>query len=132
MLVLREHEIWEMPSLTIYPFINVASCFATVDSLYHHYQYVMNIKICRRNKQLLIYYDRFNIFGGFAVIQISLICFVTSSVRPSFNGATIGINSNILLIVFRKFVEKIQVSLNSDKNSNTVHEGLFTFVIIST
>jgi len=121
-----------MPSLTIYPFINVASCFATVDSLYHHYQYVMNIKICRRNKQLLIYYDRFNIFGGFAVIQISLICFVTSSVRPSFNGATIGINSNILLIVFRKFVEKIQVSLNSDKNSNTVQEGLFSFVIIST
>ena len=39
----------------------------------------------------------------------------------------------LYLSIFRKFVEKIQVPLRSDKNSSrpTLHEDLCTFVIIS-
>ena len=35
------------------------------------------------------------------------------------------------LSIFRKYTEEIQVSLKSDKNNCTVHDGLCTFVTIS-
>ena len=35
------------------------------------------------------------------------------------------------IYVFRKFVEKIQISLKSDKNTGTLHEDVFTFMTIS-
>jgi hypothetical protein len=35
------------------------------------------------------------------------------------------------IYVFRKFVEKIQISLKSDKNTGTLHEDIFTFMTIS-
>jgi hypothetical protein len=65
-------------------------------------------------------------------MQKSPISFVMSSVRLSFNAAPIGIITVIFLIIFLKSIEKNQDSLNSDKNNNSVHEGLCTFMIIST
>jgi len=35
------------------------------------------------------------------------------------------------LRIFRKYVEKIQVSLKSDKNNGTLHEDPYPFLIIS-
>jgi len=58
------------------------------------------------------------------------------SVRPSVRMEQLGCHWTELhvicyLTVFRKTVEKIQVSLKSDKNNGTVHEDRCTFLIIS-
>ena len=37
----------------------------------------------------------------------------------------------LYLSIFRKYVEKIQVSLTSDKNKGTLHEYQCTFMILS-
>jgi hypothetical protein len=107
-------------------------CFAKVDSVRHHYRYVKYITICRGNKQLLYFTIALIILEAFVAMQKSPISFVISPVRLSFNGAPIGIITVIFLIIFRKSIEKIQVPLKSDKNNNTVHEALCTFMIIST
>jgi hypothetical protein len=106
--------------------------FAKVDSVRHHYLYVMYIKICRGKKNCLYFTTPLIILEDFAEMQKSPISFVMSPVCLSFNGAPIRIITVVFLIIFRKSVEKIQDSLNSDKNNNTVHEGLCTFMIIST
>jgi hypothetical protein len=91
----------------------------------------MYITICRGNKQLLYFTIALIILEAFVEMQKSPISFVISPARLSFNGAPIGIITVKFLIFFRKSIEKIQISLNSDKNNNSVHEGLCTFMITS-
>jgi hypothetical protein len=61
-------------------------------------------------------------------VRPSSVC-LSASNNPAPN-ARILINFDIW-VVFRKSVEKIQVSLKSDKNNGTLHEDLCTFMIIS-
>jgi len=92
----------------------------------------MNIKICRGNKQLFAFYSMFNTFKGFcrnAEIAYQLRYVISPSV---FQWSSHWNNFRDILIICRKSVEKIQVSLNSDKNKNSVHESLCTVMIIST
>jgi hypothetical protein len=53
------------------------------------------------------------------------------SVCPSFRTELSSHWTFIKFDIFRKSVEKIQVSLKSDNNNGTLHEDLCTFMIVS-
>jgi len=62
---------------------------------------------------------------------LSVCNFVRASVRVEQLGFHWTDFHEIYLRIFRKSVKKIQVSLKSDKNNLTLHEGRYTFLIIS-
>jgi len=73
--------------------------------------------------------------GAFAKQRKATISFVVS-VRPSVRIEQLGSHWTDFhyiwhLCIFRKSVEKIQVSLKSDKNNGTLHEDRYVFLIIS-
>jgi hypothetical protein len=74
------------------------------------------------------------VFRRVRMLRKATICFVMSVRPPACNNSAptgrIFIKFDILNI-FRKSVEKIEVSLKSDNNNGTLHEDLCTFMVIS-
>jgi hypothetical protein len=65
-------------------------------------------------------------------VAISFFMSVSPSVRPSaWNNSAPGSSEISFLSISLKSVEKIQLSLTSDKNKGTLHENQYTFMIIS-
>ena len=69
--------------------------------------------------------------NAFAKLRKATISFVMSVCPSEWNNSAPTGRTLINLSIFRKSVEKIQVSLIADKNNSTVHEYLYTFFIIS-
>jgi len=65
------------------------------------------------------------------ILALSCPSFLPSVRREQFVFHGAGFHKTWYLCTFRKSVEKIQVSLNSYKNSVSLHEDQYTYVIIS-
>ena len=68
--------------------------------------------------------------GAFTKLRKATISFAMSVCPSAWNWAETGQSSDIW-VLFRKSVEKSQVSFKSDKNNRYLHEDVCTFIIIS-